>query len=82
MPADPTAQNKPDPEPTPTDQESSVPEPPSPEAMEELSRQQGLITDEWTGDGPDSADEATEAGEGGRHRGGPAQASPGRLEGP
>jgi hypothetical protein len=82
MPADPTAQNKPDPEPTPTDQESSVPKPPSPEAMEELSRQQGLITDEWTGDGPDSADEATEAGEGGAARGGPAQASPGRLEGP
>jgi hypothetical protein len=29
-----------------------VPKPPSPEASEEISRQQALITDEWSGEPP------------------------------
>jgi hypothetical protein len=52
-----TIAEKPNPEPAPTEQEPYIPKPPSPEAVEEISRQQALITDEWTGEGPDAAGE-------------------------
>ena len=32
--------------------EARVPRPPSPEAIETISREQELLTDEWTGEGP------------------------------
>jgi hypothetical protein len=66
MPTDPTAHNKSDPDPTPTEQKPYIPKPPSPEAVKEISRQQELITDEWTGDGPDGAGEEVTHGEGRR----------------
>jgi hypothetical protein len=36
----------------PAGRESYVPKPPSPEAVEQISRDQALITDEWSGDEP------------------------------
>ena len=32
--------------------ESRIPRPPSPEALDDISEQQGMITDEWAGDTP------------------------------
>jgi hypothetical protein len=66
MPTDAVSEKKSNPEPTPTEQEPYVPKPPTPEAVEEISRQQELITDEWTGDGPDGAGEEVTHSEGGR----------------
>lgn len=37
-------------EPPQKEQQVYIPKPPSPEAVEEISRQQALITDEWTGE--------------------------------
>jgi hypothetical protein len=39
----------------PAEQEPYVPKPPTPKAVKEISRQQALITDEWTGNGPGGA---------------------------
>jgi hypothetical protein len=36
----------------PAGREPYVPKPPSPEAVDEISRDQALITDEWSGDEP------------------------------
>jgi len=33
--------------------EPDVPKPPSREDLEEISREQALITDDWTGEGPE-----------------------------
>ena len=44
-----------DAEPTAAEQEADIPRPPSPEAVREISRQQELITDEWTGEEPGGA---------------------------
>ena len=57
LPADPTEEKKPNTEPAPTAQEPYIPKPPSPEALKEISRQQELITDEWTGDEPAGSSE-------------------------
>ena len=32
---------------------SKIPRPPSPEALDEVSEQQAMITDEWAGDSPE-----------------------------
>jgi hypothetical protein len=42
----------PEPEEEVVEQQVYVPEPPSPKAIEEISRQQALITDEWSGEPP------------------------------
>ena len=39
----------------PPAREPPVPKPPSPEDLEQISREQALITDEWTGEGPERA---------------------------
>ncbi len=64
MPTDTAAEKKPGPEKAPTEQEAYIPKQPSPEAVEEISRRQALITDEWTGDGPGTAGEEAIHGEG------------------
>ena len=33
--------------------ESKISRPPSPEALDDISEQQGMITDEWAGDTPE-----------------------------
>ena len=47
--------DNPPPQPTPPEPavpREYIPEPPSPEATREISRQQALITDEWSGEPP------------------------------
>lgn len=39
----------------PARQAPSVPRPPTPEEIDEISRDQALITDEWGGEGPPAA---------------------------
>ena len=40
------------------DHDRGVPKPPAPRAVKEISEQQGLLHDEWTGEGPDPDDAA------------------------
>jgi hypothetical protein len=35
-----------------TGQEPAIPKPPPPEELDDVSRDQALITDEWVGEGP------------------------------
>jgi hypothetical protein len=35
-----------------TEHERAIPKPPPPEELDEVSKDQALITDEWTGDNP------------------------------
>jgi hypothetical protein len=35
-----------------TEQERRIPKPPSPEELDEISKEQALVTDEWVGDNP------------------------------
>lgn len=56
---------EPEPEPPPepaASAEDRVPPPPSPEAVAEISRQQALITDEWSGDAPTRPGDAPSPG--------------------
>ncbi|MFT8243981.1 hypothetical protein [Roseomonas sp. BN140053] len=48
MPTEPTPSRD---EP-PAEQEPTIPRPPSPEALDQISEEQAMITDEWSGDAP------------------------------
>jgi hypothetical protein len=48
-------EKKPDVKQPSVEQEPDVPKPPTSKAVEEISQQQALITDEWTGNGPGGA---------------------------
>ncbi|MBB5693135.1 hypothetical protein [Muricoccus pecuniae] len=43
--------------------DSAIPRPPSPQGLDELSKAQGLITDEWTGEPPAEGGKAPENGD-------------------
>jgi hypothetical protein len=52
MGAETSTDKTPEGERPPAGREPYVPKPPSPEAVEQISQDQALITDEWAGDEP------------------------------
>ena len=46
----------------PPAREPYIPKPPSREDLEEISREQAMITDDWTGEGPEQAPRPSEPG--------------------
>jgi hypothetical protein len=59
MPTEKPLEPSPQAEQPPVEREPYIPKPPSREALEQISREQALITDEWSGEEPKRTDRGT-----------------------